>query len=710
MKNVDTFSLNGRWKFLMDPEDIGKKKGFHASTYDDGDWGSIQVPSFWQVAGYPNYSETSWYRRRFKPPFKNVETILLEFKAVSYFSEVWLNDVKLGEHEGYFAPFKYDVTGILKEENVIVVKASAPLEPEQYTRRQDFREKSKVMGALQDWDCCQYPCNVNPAGIWQDVRLIVKSDPWIEDVNFETMKVEGAKAYISVEVTMISKQDTDVTLETHLAPKNFNGDVIELGKHLTHVKKGKTLYSFTSTIHPRFWWSWDLGEPDLYNLEATLGVKGRSSVTYTRPVGVRTIAKGKGDGGDRYQWALYLNNVRFFARGCNYLSDKFPSRVTEERYRRDLSLMKEANMNMVRCFANVEKDVFYDVCDGIGVMVYQDFPLQWRYTTSGDLVPRAVRVAEDMVLALRHHPSIVLWCCHSEPHRKENFDVLDRLIEKRIKELDETRPVIPENGTNWGGTADLHFYWGWFSPDMSELEKNCERAGFVSEFGVQAVPNYASLIRFIPEKYVWPPDDREVNLKIWNRYNYRMHLYNVNEALKPKNSKDIHEFIAKTQSYQAKLLKFYIECLRRHKFNPINGALLFHFKDCLPAVTDSIIDYYYGEKEAYGVIKESFNPLHIMMEWPESPNVSIRKGCRVYVVNDFKDAFNCMVEWLIISAEGQVKERERRKFHLETKSAQVVGLIKASEECRVELFVYDYKGKRLSNNQYTVRKEDLKLD
>ena len=200
---------------------------------------------------------------------------------------------------------------------------------------------------------------------------------------------------------------------------------------------------------------------------------------------------------------------------------------------------------------------------------------------------------------------------------------------------------------------------------------------------------------------MWPPDDREINIKIWNRYNYRMHLYNVNEALKPSNSRDIHEFIEKTQSYQAKMLKFYIETFRRHKFDPINGCLLFHFKDCLPAVTDSIIDYYYGKKKAYEIVKKSYSPIHIMMEWPESPAVSIENGCKVYAVNDYKHPCNCIVEWRVTNTDG-IKEEKRSKIQLRNHSAQIVGVIKAQKGCAIELNIYDEEGKLLSSNSYTV--------
>jgi beta-galactosidase/beta-glucuronidase len=122
-------SLDGVWKFKTDPNDVGEKSNWHSTSLDDSDWDEIRVPSVWESCGYVDYDGTAWYRKRF-----NLSTVFagkrtfVEFGAVDYLSKIWINSIFLGEHEGGYTPFKFDVTDAIKigAENTIVVTVYDP--------------------------------------------------------------------------------------------------------------------------------------------------------------------------------------------------------------------------------------------------------------------------------------------------------------------------------------------------------------------------------------------------------------------------------------------------------------------------------------------------------------------------------------------------------------------------------------------------------
>ena len=128
---------------------------------------------------------------------------------------------------------------------------------------------------------------------------------------------------------------------------------------------------------PALWWSWDYGKPNLYTLDAALAGKGPGAPAAldekTVAFGVRSIARDD-------QWVVRLNGQRIYARGSNYISTQWLSQADRAFYEKEIKLALGANLKSLRVHAHLERPEFYEVADEMGVMIWQDFPLQWGYT------------------------------------------------------------------------------------------------------------------------------------------------------------------------------------------------------------------------------------------------------------------------------------------------------------------------------------------
>ncbi|MGA2820052.1 MAG: glycoside hydrolase family 2 TIM barrel-domain containing protein [Anaerolineales bacterium] len=405
----------------------------------------------------------------------------------------------------------------------------------------------------------------------------------------------------------------------------------------------------------RLWWPWDLGAPNLHDVDVELWLDQEFCDHVGTTFGVRTVQKGLNDPiADRWNWALLVNGVRFFARGSCYLSDQFPSRMTGQRYKADVQLAKDGNINMLRVFATVEKPEFYDICDQLGIWVYQDYPLQWGGYVHTDEFSRACqRQAAGLVHLMHNHPSVFMYAGHSEPFDVEVQREIDRPMTTVVRAHDPTRPVIFENGT--GPERDLHAWGcGWYGGQVDDIDAWCAaaQAGFVGEFGAQSFPSMDQLLRYP----TLTEEDLKVPINIAKLELLNLQLQPCERYLGLEPGRDpIGVWIERSQAYQAELIKTHIEAFRRHKYRDINGALAFHFVDNYPGISWSIVDFWRSPKPAYFALQKAFQPIHVMASrgrcQESDPGHSLVR--EVWVVNDSRQAYpGCQVRWWFTDPRG----------------------------------------------------------
>jgi beta-mannosidase len=227
------------------------------------------------------------------------------------------------------------------------------------------------------------------------------------------------------------------------------------------------------------------------------------------------------------------------------------------------------------------------------MLIYQDFPLQWGYSASKKFIEDACSQIKDMVRHLFNHPSVVIWCCHNEPiHTRSKLDIK---LYRTVTETDKTRYVVQSS------LLTEHAYPGWYYGNYREFS-GMPAGPLVTEFGAQAIPNKESLRRYISKEDLWPP-----NWDVWAYHNFR--YTQTFDVAGVKRGRSLAEFIRNSQQYQAELLKFAIETMRRGKYRKITGLFQFMFVDCWPSISWSVVDCYRQPKKGFYALKAAYQPI-----------------------------------------------------------------------------------------------------
>jgi beta-mannosidase len=582
--------LDGVWDYLID----GNGHFTHDSLPKSG-WGKMVIPNNWCLAGLENYSGVVWFRKRFDILLTQGEEYWLRFHGVDYFAKVWLNGVYLGDHEGYFQPFEFHITRLLRpKENELLVRVDSPRE-EPGTVWPD--RKHLIKGVLNHHDCrpggwdLEHGQDMNTGGIWNHVEIYTTRGIRVVRLQITPQLFTDGSAAVEVGVEFQNLGDeASVACEIELIPENFDGEgVAWVGE--TRLPPGKT--EFCRILHlkkPGLWWTWDLGQPNLYKAVVTLRSGENVLDSHVERFGIRELVVDKEKG-----WKL--NGIRFFPRGTNVIPALWLSEYTTEKIKQDIELLRGANVNAVRVHAHVTHPDFYHACDEAGILVWQDFPLQWSYEESEDFHNRAARQLREMIKLLYNHPSIGVWCCHNEPNA--NKDKLDHVLYQVARGADPSRYVEHHSGVR------DHPYPGWYYGHWS-MFADIPGAPFVNEFGAQALPNMESMCEILPEEKLWPPD--------WGAWAYHNFQYDQTfHIARIEMGGSLEEFVQNSQDYQYRLLKFAIE--RYRASGKMTGIFQFMFVDPWPAITWSVVDYWRRPKKGYQALKCGFQPVLVVLTY-----------------------------------------------------------------------------------------------
>ena len=460
MERNDWKNLNGLWKYAITP------KGTPAPAAYQGD---ILVPfavesSLSGVGKMINEKEELWYQRTFDVPSAwRGKQILLHFGAVDWKAEVWVNDVKVGEHTGGFTPFYFDITSVLnKGNNDLVVKVWDPSDRGEQPRGKQI---------------------ANPHGIWYTPVTGIWQTVWLEPV---------ATQYITNLKTTPDIDNNSVKVE--VAANTTSADKVEVkvfdGKNL--VAKGAALNGVPVELAmPANTKLWSPDSPFLYNMEVTLYKDGKAIDQVKSYTAMRKYSIRKGQNGIT---RLQLNNKDYFQFGPldqGWWPDGLYTAPTDEALVYDLKKTKDFGYNMVRKHVKVEPARWYTHCDQLGLIVWQDMPNggpspQWQarnYFNGTEVIRSAASEAnyrkewKEIIDCLYSYPSIAVWVPFNEAWGQ--FKTPE--IVAWTKEYDPSRLVNPASGGNHytcGDILDLHHYPG---PNMFLYDPR--RATVLGEYG-----------------------------------------------------------------------------------------------------------------------------------------------------------------------------------------------------------------------------------
>lgn len=629
-----TVALDGTWRFM--PGLLRGNQQFDPQRRDDESrWASIRVPANWYLEGF-DISGVGWYRRSVDVPrLPPGSQVRLEFNGADYFTDAWVNGVHVGSHEGYFDTFGFDITKSLRpgQRNEIVVRVDSPIEhPSDWSQR-----KRLIKGIFSHHDTRPGGAwstrgqERNTGGLWNSVRLRISGDLAIGEPRIHTVGIDAAAPAVQVQVPLLGTGRA-ARVEIRFDPKNFQGRSHVLQQEVSAADIARGFVRFEALLPgARLWWPADLGAPHLYRVSARLWRGARLLDEGETSTGLRRVEVDEGKAVTR------INGQRLFVRGTNYIPTQWLSEMTPAAYRRDLALMRAAHVNAVRVHAHVGARDFYRAADEAGLLVWQDFPLQWGYQDTAVFRDEAVRQAQAMVRLLDNHPSIYAWSLHNEPpwdawwmkFKYPDYDpaqnkVLDERLYRVVRSADPLRYVHQISAT-----AE-HQWMGWYSGHWTDFNRPTTHS-LVTEFGAQALPGIQSLRRMFNDDQIWPDNDRKFHL--WEYHNFQRDETFKNA--KVVQGKNIHEFVANSQRYQARLVQLAAESLRRQKYQPVGAIFQFMFVENWPSITWAVLDYWRQPKAGYHAMARAYQPLLPSIQWSvEQPPAGSVQRLGLVLVND----------------------------------------------------------------------------
>ncbi len=577
-----------------------------------------------------------WYFRDFDvPEARPDQRVVLRIEGVTYRAEVWVNGHPVGRIEGMFREDRFDVTEMLERDGqpnrlTLRVRAQedAHLDDRGSPVRHHVRSQGVVAQAMSRWNWCPHLVAV---GVWQPISLVVEDVAEVRELRFHTVRVEvpddeatlPAVAPAELEVTWSIEnhgaKTAAYTLHTDICGET-DGDGAAVWSDASEVTLPPGVTTLTQRVNlpaARLWWSNGLGEAYLYRGRSWLSggdAPGAQDAAAAHGVtfGVRQIEWIEGDDAEwvtqvsahsarpwtmiepLYPWVLRLNGRRVFLKGSNWVHADVLLRLEPERYERLLAPAKAGGLNFLRVWGGslAETDNFYDACDRMGLLCWQEF---WLACANYPALDRGLlaRCAADTVRRLINHPSLVFYSGGNEfePDRLENKSAVDTLA-RVVDEVDGRRGFrrgSPYKGDKHGGLVP--------TPRMMRnkyldiLPGDARQVLFRSETAVgRSAPSFASLDRFIAPH--WPLDE-----SLWRHYfgvpsEFLGHAaeYGADDGFEPA--------VMANHLAHIRVLQVNLEYCRSQMFR-CGGHLNWQYAAPWPCLHREIIDYWGIPKPAF---------------------------------------------------------------------------------------------------------------
>ncbi|MDR4989154.1 MAG: glycoside hydrolase family 2 protein [Bacteroidales bacterium] len=567
--------------------------------------------------------------------------IHLVFEGLDTYARVFLNGKLILDANNMFRRWEADVRQILREgDNLLEVRFASA--------EQRFLNDSIELGyplpggrwVFARKAACHFGWDWGPtfitAGIWQPVYLLAWNEHRPTDIQVFTESIEKDRAYLSASVTV----ESSVAEPAMITIRNSkNGQVYLQREVLLSPEQERHNISF-AIDNPVLWWSSDLGEPHLYHLAFHIKTQSGSSHEKVIPYGIRTLEIIAEE--DHYGESFYLklNGVPVFMKGANYIPQhSFATEVTDEDYEKMIKNALLSNMNMLRVWGGgiYERDIFYELCDRYGILVWQDFMFACAmYPGDNDFTENVKQEAKQQIRRLRNHASLALWCGNNEvdegwhnwqwqqTHNIQPGDsariwndylkLFHELLPDLVSDHDPGRYYLPTSPLyGWGHEESLTrgsaHYWGvWWG--LQPFEMYLEKVPrFMSEFGFQAMPALATIRQFqTKEEDILFSDALKCHQKHPTGYE-TITTYLEREGLFPET---LTEYIYSSQLIQAKGVGMAIQAHRTSKPYCM-GTLYWQFNDCWAVTSWSGMDVNRNWKALQYKVKTLYDDLMVSM-------------------------------------------------------------------------------------------------
>ena len=544
----------------------------------------------------------------------------LVFEGLDTYANVFLNGEQLLRTDNMFRTYRVDAKRLARAgSNTLLIRFRSPINEVlpimskmeyELPAGNDQGEKTSPYTRKAPY---QYGWDWGPrlvtSGIWRAVYLEGWNSARFADLHIVTGKISKEVATAIAEVEIISSDQAQATITLD----NITNHAVAAERHVTLTPGPNRIPLDISISHPALWWPNGLGDHPLYTFRARLLMNRGPVDEVTARTGLRTLELRQQPDESGTSFTFVINGVPVFAKGGNWIpADSFPSRISKEKYRALIESVRDTNMNMLRVWGGgiYESDDFYDLCDQMGIMIWQDFMFGCSlYPGDAAFVENVRQEAIDNVKRLRNHPSVVIWVGNNEMESgwfhwgwkqklpaklwDDYLKIFYGVLPEVCKSLDPTRPYWPSSPSSnlqddpeSQKMGDLHYWQVWHaSAPFTEYQKQFPR--FMSEYGFQSFPQLETVDTYTT------PADHDINSPVMMahqrhpRGNQLIREYMLREYPEPK---DFESFLYVSQVLQAEGIKIGAEHLRR--IMPHNmGSLFWQIDDCWPVASWSSIDY-----------------------------------------------------------------------------------------------------------------------
>ena len=671
-----TVGIDSNWQFKKSTDTIWRSATVPGNVFSDLlDHQIIEDPFIGNNEEKVQWvSETDWeYKTSFGVDEETLQKKHLElnFEGLDTYVSVFLNDSLILKVNNAFREWNVDVKPILQQQNELIIRFDSTLKYEEVEKAKlsfELPEGNRIFTRKAPfqygWD---WGPKLNTSGIWRPVKLVAWNDYKVKNVHISHLGINNENAGIVIHINSISK-----------LKKNLSFDIyINDSLHSTFKKVTHSIEEILPVIikNPKRWWPHNLGEPYLYDIKVLVKDEDKILDSISLKKGLRTIelVTEKDSIGESFYFKV--NGQPIYTKGANYIpQNSFQNKVTDVHYEKLLSDVVDANMNMLRVWGGgiYENDIFYDLCDEKGILVWQDFMFACAmYPGDEAFLENVKREAIDNVKRLRNHTSIALWCGNNENsegwHRwgwqdgrsdeeieeiwNNYLKVFDSILPNTITKFTDTdywesSPKYGRGNLKYKTEGDAHDWWIWHDGyPFEHWEENVPR--FMSEFGFQSFPSYETI------RYINQNDSIEITSEGFRNHQKHTRGFQIIENYMKRDfpvPESAEDYVYMSQLLQAYGITKGIEAQRRAK--PKNmGTLYWQLNDCWPAVSWSSIDYFGNWKALHYKAKRSFEDVLISSTVNED-------ALRTFAVNDKLSKVPLNLKYKIIDFQGRTIWKE----------------------------------------------------
>lgn len=611
------------------------------------------------------------------PPDWSGSRVFLEVDGTDYEADVFLDGIQLGTSRSLFTTTRFDIGEQPDEVPLVIVLHAAPPEQSQIGHTSRVTTHKPRMG--YGWD---FAPRLVAQGIHGAVRLVCTDAVRVDDLwVHSTLATDRTSASIDVAVELDGSSPTtelQVTVEC-------DGATIAENTVSVDASAASAVVSI-SIDEPKLWWPQGLGDQPLYSCRVDALVDGAVSDTRTTTFGIRDLQVIGNDAPasdpEALGYTVEVNGHRTFVRGWNWVPvDAMYSRADlGERYEDLIALAVGANVNMLRVWGGglIERELFYDLCDHAGILVWQEFVqsssgLDNDPPSTDTYLGTLVAEARQIVKSRRNHPSLAVWCGGNELSTDDGPVGLDHpniaALHAVVDELDPARAFLPSSpsgpvfylseeaiATRPDDLHDVHGPWDYLGPVASYSIYNNSPALLHSEFGTPGALARASLNRFADDEAQWPPDDSN---PLWIHHgSWWLQRHWIEAVFGPVDN--IDDYLLLSQWLQADLLGFASDSNRR-RWPICSGSIPWQFNEPWPnAHCTSAVDYYLRPKAAYWAVRDAYAPVAVSLRHDgQAVAGSLVRGT-IHICAD--DDVAGSVEVTVFALDGQILDRSSHPF------------------------------------------------